>query len=483
MIFTSGSTGRPKPVAVPHRALLNHALATRALFELAAGRTACCSSPAPASTSSPRRSSRRCSPAPGSSSRPSTIPRSPWRNSSATLRATGDQRRQPALRASGRQWATELLAAAAAAAASAAPGRDRQRAGRRPPAGAVAARGIGVPVANLYGVSEATVSTTALIAGARDPVGTVPIGRPSRTPRPSSLDAALRPVPGGVVGELFLGGAGVGAGLPRPARPHRRTVPAQPVRTAGKPPLPHRGSGPPAAVRRAGPDRARGRAGEDPRPPDRARRDRVPPGRAPGHHAGGGRRPPGRARRSRAWSRTWSCPARSARAVPSCAQFLRSQAAGEHAAGGVRAPGPASADRQRQAGPERAAGPRSRAGWRRPVPHRAPSTATEIGAGRDLGRSCWERPGRGRRRLLRAGRSLAAGHPGGVPGARAAVARACHCARSSTAPPSPRWPKQLDTSRDPARPQPPARPCSAARSAPPTGSPPTGSTASSTRPR
>ena len=36
VIFTSGSTGRPKPVAVPHRALVNHGLAMLDLFELRA---------------------------------------------------------------------------------------------------------------------------------------------------------------------------------------------------------------------------------------------------------------------------------------------------------------------------------------------------------------------------------------------------------------------------------------------------------------
>ena len=36
VIFTSGSTGRPKPVAVPHRALVNHGLAMLDQFELRA---------------------------------------------------------------------------------------------------------------------------------------------------------------------------------------------------------------------------------------------------------------------------------------------------------------------------------------------------------------------------------------------------------------------------------------------------------------
>ncbi|WP_316524227.1 non-ribosomal peptide synthetase [Kitasatospora brasiliensis] len=65
--------------------------------------------------------------------------------------------------------------------------------------------------ANLYGPTEATVYATAWFS--RDGVtGAPPIGRPLRNTRAYVLDAALRPVPVGVVGELHLAGEGLAHG-------------------------------------------------------------------------------------------------------------------------------------------------------------------------------------------------------------------------------------------------------------------------------
>ena len=83
----------------------------------------------------------------------------------------------------------------------------------------------GCEVRNLYGPSEATTySTCAVVASdARRPPS---IGRPVTGTRAYVLDAGLRAVPLGVIGELYLGGAGLARGyLGRPERTAERFIP------------------------------------------------------------------------------------------------------------------------------------------------------------------------------------------------------------------------------------------------------------------
>ncbi|WP_170301571.1 non-ribosomal peptide synthase/polyketide synthase [Saccharopolyspora hirsuta] len=85
----------------------------------------------------------------------------------------------------------------------------------------------GAAVINEYGPTEATVGTGTFRIDPADPVpgGAVPSGRPVWNTRFYLLDSALRPVPEGVPGELYLAGAQLAQGyLNRPALSAERFV-------------------------------------------------------------------------------------------------------------------------------------------------------------------------------------------------------------------------------------------------------------------
>ncbi|MGW5354054.1 non-ribosomal peptide synthase/polyketide synthase [Streptomyces sp. NPDC004031] len=79
---------------------------------------------------------------------------------------------------------------------------------------------------NAYGPTEATTNSTLGLCDPDTPPGAVvPIGVPDPGTRAYVLDGRLRPVPAGVVGELYLGGAGLARGyLGRPALTAERFV-------------------------------------------------------------------------------------------------------------------------------------------------------------------------------------------------------------------------------------------------------------------
>ena len=90
--------------------------------------------------------------------------------------------------------------------------------GERAPAAQLAAwQKFNIPLLNMYGLTETTVTSTIYkLEGDQDEIA-FPIGRPIANTQMYVLDADMQPVPEGVNGEIYIGGAGLGRGyLNRP---------------------------------------------------------------------------------------------------------------------------------------------------------------------------------------------------------------------------------------------------------------------------
>jgi amino acid adenylation domain-containing protein len=91
------------------------------------------------------------------------------------------------------------------------------------------------PLCNLYGPTEATIDTTYYFCEAQANTTTAPIGVPIDNVQLHLLDSRLEPLPAGVIGELYVGGTGLGRGYAnQPAFTSERFIPNPFSQTPGE---------------------------------------------------------------------------------------------------------------------------------------------------------------------------------------------------------------------------------------------------------
>ncbi|HEX8212567.1 MAG TPA: amino acid adenylation domain-containing protein [Longimicrobium sp.] len=218
VIYTSGSTGMPKGVAVEHRAAVNHMRWMQDALPLGADDRVLQKTPFGFDASvwelfAPLLAGARLVLArPGGERDPEYLVRTVAEQGVTVL-----------------QVVPSLLGPLLAAGLRSCRGLRRLFSGGEPLPGELArtlAAELAAEVVNLYGPTEVCIDATwHRVTGAEEGEG-IPIGRPVAGVRAYVLDAALRPVPTGVPGELYLGGAQVARGyLGRPGLTASRFVP------------------------------------------------------------------------------------------------------------------------------------------------------------------------------------------------------------------------------------------------------------------
>ncbi|MEV0503745.1 amino acid adenylation domain-containing protein, partial [Streptomyces spectabilis] len=217
VIYTSGSTGRPKGVVVSQGAAVNHMVWMRAEFGVGAG----------------DRVLARTSPGFDAAVWESWLP---LVSGAAVVVASDEVAREPerlialmrACEVTVAQFVPTLLGAVLEVPqACEVTSLRRVFAGGEPLRSSLAASALdvwGVAPVNLYGPTETTIQVT-FGTGTGVEGGTVPIGRPVWNTRLYVLDAHLRLVPQGVVGELYVSGEALARGyLKRPGLTAERFV-------------------------------------------------------------------------------------------------------------------------------------------------------------------------------------------------------------------------------------------------------------------
>ncbi|HEX2091321.1 MAG TPA: amino acid adenylation domain-containing protein, partial [Longimicrobiaceae bacterium] len=218
VIYTSGSTGRPKGVLVPHGALSNHMQWMQAAFPLTPDDRVLQKTPFSFDASvwefwAPLLCGARLVLAePGAHREPARLARALEEEGITVV-----------------QFVPSLFAALLEEDLTRVTTVRRVYCGGEALSAELAARGraaLEAEVVNLYGPTEVCIDATAAVALAEQGGWTVPIGRPVGNVRAYVLDGAGEPVPVGVPGELYLGGAQLARGyLGRPELTGERFVP------------------------------------------------------------------------------------------------------------------------------------------------------------------------------------------------------------------------------------------------------------------
>ncbi len=406
IIYTSGSTGRPKGVMIPHRAVVNHACAIRRRFQLGPSdrvlQFAALSFDVAAEEIFPT-----------------------WAAGATVLFRSGEvigppefgtllEAQQPTVvnLPSGfwHEWVAEL-----------------ERSGRPlPPSLRLVVAGServlserlawwrrhvreGVRWLNGYGPTEATITATMYEpAGGDLPLSSVPIGRPIANVKLYVVDARGGLCPIGSAGELWIGGAGLARGYRGDPERTAEKFLADPFGAPGRPRVSHGRPSPLSPGWKSRISRPPRFAGQDPRVPDRARRDRIRDGAAPGSPRVGGRR----ARRGHGGATGGLFRSREARdrRCGGAEDVLEGPAARAHDSFRLRPARGTAADGQRQG--RSGASPRARSLARGRRGFRVSSNASRAIRRVDLGGSPAPRSRRSDRQLLRPRRALPAGHAG-----------------------------------------------------------------------